>query len=116
MKINTIAFGCLISRISTISGNEMFHGTVQDIYDIVQQCIEEPPVPLPVAMACSQVDALLLAIQQNRKIEAIKAYRVMTNSGLKEAKDAVEKYWYAHDLNKEATMGDILNQARHPQY
>ncbi|MBI3099817.1 MAG: ribosomal protein L7/L12 [Planctomycetes bacterium] len=34
--------------------------------------------------------AVLDLIRQNRKIEAIKAYREKTGSGLKEAKDAVE--------------------------
>lgn len=38
-----------------------------------------------------QKQKLLELLAQNRKIEAIKLHREMTGSGLKEAKDAVEK-------------------------
>lgn len=45
-------------------------------------------------VACSDVDELIkhMAAKTN-KIDAIKAYRQITNAGLKEAKDAVERYW-----------------------
>lgn len=39
------------------------------------------------------IDALLAAMQSNKKIEAIKEYRALTGAGMKESKDAVEKYW-----------------------
>lgn len=40
------------------------------------------------------VDNLLrLMAAKEQKIDAIKAYRQITNAGLKEAKDAVERYW-----------------------
>lgn len=45
-------------------------------------------------VSAEKVDNLLQAMIEHRKIEAIKAYRVLTNSGLKESKDAVEKYWW----------------------
>jgi hypothetical protein len=52
------------------------------------------------------------------KIPAIKAYRLLTGAGLKESKDAVEKYWVSkgHYVppcppSEPATLGDILGQA-----
>jgi hypothetical protein len=43
---------------------------------------------------CSVVDDLLKVMGvEGKKIEAIKAYRILTGTGLKESKDAVEKYW-----------------------
>src|SRR5262245_27602878 len=42
------------------------------------------------------VNAMLDSINKGSKIEAIKWYRTITNSGLKEAKDAIECYWPHH--------------------
>jgi ribosomal protein L7/L12 len=47
----------------------------------------QPPPPIPTANWRPQIDEML---RQNRKIEAIKVYRQATNSGLKDAKDAVD--------------------------
>lgn len=44
------------------------------------------------AKAALDITDLLNAIKKGEKIEAIKAYRSLTNMGLKESKDAVEKY------------------------
>jgi ribosomal protein L7/L12 len=44
------------------------------------------------------VDELLLYMGKGtQKIEAIKAYRNLTGAGLKESKDAVERYWVSKD-------------------
>ena len=53
-------------------------------------------------------DNIMQLLRRGQKIEAIKAYRAMTSVGLKEAKDAVEKYWYALDLDREARLAEIL--------
>lgn len=49
-----------------------------------------PPVGEQVRVLCVEVDNLLRAMKDNKKIEAIKAYRTLTGAGLKESKDAVE--------------------------
>jgi ribosomal protein L7/L12 len=43
------------------------------------------------APGVADVDALMDALSEQRLIEGIKAYRVLTGSGLKESKDAVER-------------------------
>lgn len=51
--------------------------------------LAEPVNTVPV----EKVDYLLQNINRdNGLIEAIKAYRILTGAGLKEAKDAIEKY------------------------
>jgi len=39
------------------------------------------------------IEELMKAIHEGKKLEAIKAYRMIIPTGLKEAKDAVEKDW-----------------------
>ena len=39
------------------------------------------------------LNALLYAMHAGQKIEAIQQYRDLTNEGLMESKDAVERYW-----------------------
>jgi len=39
------------------------------------------------------IHAMLKAMQDGQKIEAIKAHRSLTGYGLKESKDIIEKYW-----------------------
>jgi hypothetical protein len=54
-------------------------------------------VPVPQVMPNvnpSDIDLLMAFMASGtQKIEAIKAYRTLTGAGLKEAKDAVERYW-----------------------
>lgn len=40
----------------------------------------------------SEIDNLLFAMKDNKFIEAIKSYRSLTGMGLKESKDAIERY------------------------
>lgn len=51
-------------------------------------------MPQRAVVAEDDVNNLLrLMAAKEQKIDAIKAYRQITNAGLKEAKDAVERYW-----------------------
>jgi len=51
-------------------------------------------VPTPNVDHNANVDALMmLMVEGTRKIDAIKVHRQLTGWGLKESKDAVEKYW-----------------------
>jgi len=47
------------------------------------------------------------------EIEAIKCYRNMTGTYLKESKDAIERHWVSKPVGAPAdhTLGDILQQA-----
>lgn len=42
----------------------------------------------------NEIDNLMKAIYDGRKIEAIKSHRALTGMTLKGSKDAVEKYWH----------------------
>ena len=97
VKIDTINFGVLMSRITALTGSsEFYHGTVMDIYDLVKQCVVEENVPAPLCNpTVGGINDLMSAIHGRRKIDAIKAYRSLTGYGLKEAKDAVEACWLA---------------------
>ena len=48
-----------------------------------------------------------LMVAGNQKIEAIKTHRAITGFGLKESKDAVEKYW--QPITVKNTLNDMLD-------
>lgn len=94
VKIDTINFGVLMARIATITGNELYHGTVCDLHTMVRDCVvDDPPQILPGVPDIKEINMLVEGICKGEKITAIKAYRVITGYGLKEAKDAVELHW-----------------------
>ena len=105
MKLDKIAFAKLIGYLGrqfAISFDEFEMRTLDDLIDI------PVPVPEPVVVpkaSCYDVDTLLSHMgKDGYKIEAIKTYRVLTGAGLKESKDAVERYW----PSKSSSIGDIL--------
>src|SRR4051812_32966966 len=101
-KIDPIGFACLISKVAAIRGEELYSSLVTEFHDLVIDSVIEQTVQQPYTVLPSQLDEMLKAIQEGKKIEAIKAYRQMTGfCDLKQAKDAIEKYWYVNDLNKE---------------
>jgi hypothetical protein len=58
-----------------------------------------PAAGLPGGMASGLEADLLPLLQQGKKIQAIKVYRVRTGAGLREAKDAVEALAGKHGLS-----------------
>lgn len=99
-KLPRAAFARLISSISSVTGYDFTEHQINGIDDIIDF---EPPARLsdilPVAPKVSEtsVNDLLSAVKKGEKINAIKAYRVLTGSGLKESKDAVEANWPSVD-------------------
>lgn len=90
MKLDRLKFAKLIAH---CCGNGMSQGE-WEIERVDELCeFEVHTQPLNVAN-CGDVDNLMMLMADGtRKIEAIKAYRQLTGAYLKEAKDAVEKYW-----------------------
>lgn len=84
MNINK--FGAFISYLTALSGKHHDTYEVEAIAKYVTDLNEQPKA------SCEEVDELLKQMLSNQLIPAIKAYRVLTNAGLKEAKDAVERY------------------------
>ena len=106
----------LAKLVAHCCGNGMSQGD-WEIERIDEFCEFEVPEPVNKA-SCADIDNLMaLMAEGNRKIEAIKAYRTLTGAGLKEGKDAVEKYWlpgvdhYALKSDEPAKLGDILDHA-----
>ena len=87
-KLNRLQFAKLVAH---CCGNGMSQGE-WEIERVDELCEFEVPTQINY-VSCEAVDDLLKQITLGEKIPAIKAYRVLTGAGLKEAKDAVEKYW-----------------------
>jgi len=86
-KMN-IHFNQLVSHVTILVKRVLDTYEIQDLQNIVTACSE------PNKVSEAKVNTLLAAMgRDGQKIEAIKAYRVLTGLGLKESKDAVEKYW-----------------------
>lgn len=89
MKLDKIRFATLIGYLSRISGQTFAVDEIVEIDGIIDMPIPEAPM-----MNAETLHVLMALMQEGtRKIEAIKQHRMMTGYGLKESKDAVEKYW-----------------------
>lgn len=112
MKLDKIKFARLIAYIASVAHCSFDDHEVQAIDDLID--IEAPEVSNIYPQA-SDIDYLMvLIVEGTRKIDAIKMYRKITRYGLKESKDAVEKYWVSKSFvgaSADATLGDILNKA-----
>ncbi len=90
MKLDKIKFAQLISYI-TSACDSISYTTIETIDNMIDI---EVPEPKPEKADVSTVERLMSLMQQNtQKIEAIKVFRDLTGAGLKESKDAVERYW-----------------------
>lgn len=94
-------FATLISFITmVVNRNSSQCLDKDDIDELGKLVVDLMPVPANVpsmqraTVSEENVNTLLqLMSAKTEKIEAIKAYRQITNAGLKEAKDVVERYW-----------------------
>lgn len=101
--MNANKFAAFISFLTAKSGNTFDDYQCESVAHYVDALVEHQKVN------ASDVDALLAAMgKEGQKIEAIKAYRTLTGVGLKESKDAVEKYWYG--VNRSHELKDILGR------
>jgi len=112
MKLDKIKFARLIAFISR-NGFDSIDDNIQYVDDLIDVDIPEAPAIYPNSM---DINLLMALMQQGtQKIEAIKLYRKLTGWGLKESKDAVEKYWVSKPIiekNEGANLGDILRTAK----
>jgi len=110
MKLDKIKFARLIGIITHIANRTLDEDEIDVINHVAEIIV---PDPVQGMAPFSEVDRLLfLMAQGTQKIEAIKCYRTMTGQGLKEAKDAVEKYWVSKPIEGGATLGDILGKVK----
>ena len=96
INISLAKFGTMMSNLTNKTGyNFRAYDTqevVQSIIDMVEPAHEQNKVEL--------IDALMkYMVEGTHKIDAIKCHRSLTGFGLKESKDAVEKYWISRPLS-----------------
>ena len=90
MKLDKMRFARLVGHCvaAGMTATDYIIDTMDELIDV------EVPFQPQATIKASDVDNLLALMQQGeKKIEAIKAYRMLTSEGLKESKDAVERYW-----------------------
>jgi Ribosomal protein L7/L12 C-terminal domain len=112
MKLDRLKLAYLVAFITREVGS-MPEYVINEVDNLIDIGVLEVP---PLKASCADVDNLLMLMlmaEGTRKIEAIKAYRTLTGAGLKESKDAVEKYWNSkgHYNNPPETPTDILGHA-----
>jgi hypothetical protein len=90
MKLDKIRFAKVVSWISRMTnGLEFGYEDLRELDDIL-----EFEAPTTQHAYCVDIDQLMaLMVNGISKIEAIKQYRKITGSSLKDSKDAVEKHW-----------------------
>ena len=114
MKLDKIKFAEVYSEVTRCG----YNGSVQHLDDLLDVEVTK--------VACEDINELLYqVIKSDGFILAIKAYRKLTGVGLKEAKEAIERYRIIPNFPqknsipdgelkvdpKEATLGDILYSA-----
>lgn len=93
MKLDRIAFATLLNWMGR-RGLQLDKGDIEDIDNLIDvQAPEAQQKPFNIA----DLSAMMLAMRNGQKIEAIKAHRSMTGYGLKDSKDWVEEYWINHN-------------------
>lgn len=95
--MNTIKFAQLVSNITRQHAISFTEDELQDMLDTIEAGIKSTEVVVSkpthdqiVAAAGAEVKLMLESMRTGKKIEAIKACRMLTGYGLKEAKDAIE--------------------------
>lgn len=88
-----IKFAYLISQISHWGMRCLDMNELRQLEAIVTPNTATQLAERPIVSEESVENLMRLMAGKQLKIEAIKAYRTLTNAGLKEAKDAVERYW-----------------------
>jgi ribosomal protein L7/L12 len=96
MKLDKIRFARLIGFIERQYSISLSNGEIEHIDDLIDVEAPQPEAVYPMTSEINRLMGLMAAGTQ--KIEAIKSYRTLTGLGLKESKDAVEKYWKAQKV------------------
>lgn len=96
--MNIQKFATLISFVTMIAnrcGSQcLAKDDIEEIGKIVTDMYPEAAVQQRPIVSAVDVETLMKCMQEKtHKIEAIKAVRQITDLGLKEAKDLVERYW-----------------------
>lgn len=117
MKLDKIKFAKLIhfigNRLNTHL-NDVFIESLDELIDVDVEPVKTYQVDAHLVDAHLVDDLLRQIANPDGFIPAIKAYRSLTGAGLKEAKEAVERYRVIpkyRDSEPAANLGDILRSA-----
>lgn len=96
--MDNIKFARMINLLSRWGMRELDQHEMQELDNLTTVVPTAPQIKdiLPQRAVVGEDDVnnlLRLMAAKEQKIDAIKAYRQITNAGFKEAKDAVERYW-----------------------
>ena len=112
MKLDRLKFAESIGFITSQVGS-MTNWVIEVLDNMID--VNVPVNTNTITIKCSDVDELLHQLNKpDGFIPAIKAYRVLTGAGLKESKEAIERYRSIPNFPKKvepesATLGDILD-------
>lgn len=67
--------------------------TTEELRDLVNPPATVPTVGMPTSYSSDEIARMIADVGNTNKIAAIKLHRAMTGSYLKDAKDAIERYW-----------------------
>ncbi len=87
-----VKFSQLISAVTQLCGYKMLNQDVVNLLKLVEECYPEvaPQPHWTKPLVLQDIVRMFEHMKGQRKIEAIKELRNMTNAGLKEAKDTIE--------------------------
>jgi ribosomal protein L7/L12 len=92
MKMDRIAFATLAGFIADRFGARLDQQDVQALDDMIDIEVPVPPAIVPNASESDVIELLRQISHPDGFIPAIKAYRVLTGAGLRESKEAIERY------------------------
>ncbi len=95
MKLDKMKFAKVVAH-CVQNGLSQGDWEIERLDELIEFEVEQPKNVVPF----EAVDELLRCMAGGtEKIQAIKAYRTLTGVGLKESKDAVEKYWVSKPVS-----------------
>lgn len=95
--MNTVKFAALVSWLTQCRAQSDVKFSEYEL-ETLQQYISN--LTEPNKFAETEIENLLKAMKNGQKIEAIKAYRALTEMGLKESKDAIERYYISQPIQQ----------------
>ena len=104
MKLDKIAFANVVKYVMELRPENFFDP--QDLDNLID--IDVPVQDNPRINPDDLDQLLMLMAESTRKIEAIKLYRQFTGVGLREGKEAVERYWIDPSRRSSKVMIDNM--------
>ena len=107
MKLDKMQFAHVLAHCIS---NGMSSGEYE-IEELDRRIDIDVPVQDSPKINSEELDKLLMLMAEGtRKIEAIKLYRQFTAAGLKDSKDAIERYWSRSVVYKDSMINKVQKQ------